>query len=168
MGSFRPTGRKTLLQSETFHARNYPKPHFASDLRVLRLTVTILSFFLQYSNRQTQNSQIARICRYEAHRRQNTPGKAKLCLFRDFSGYFEPFGNFSYISYISHTNTMCGPPVVPQRDNRRCNVSHSSGLLLLWQYFDGRHVNIGKGNCHFVPIAVLFYLSPRRNSAKIG
>ena len=69
------------------------------------------TLFLQYSNRQTQNSQIARICRYEAHRRQNTPGKAKLCLFRDFSGYFEPFGNFSYISYISHTNTMCGPPV---------------------------------------------------------
>ena len=37
--------------------------------------------------------QIARICRYETHRRQNTPGKANLRLFRDFSGYFEPFGN---------------------------------------------------------------------------
>ena len=37
--------------------------------------------------------QIARICRYEAHRRHNTPGKANLRLFRDFSGYFEPFGN---------------------------------------------------------------------------
>ena len=61
------------------------------------------------SYRQTQNSKIARICRYKEHRRQNTPGKAKLCLFRDFSGYFEPFGNFSYISYISHTNNRVGP-----------------------------------------------------------
>ena len=32
--------------------------------------------------------QIARICRYEAHKRQKTPGKANLRLFRDFSGIF--------------------------------------------------------------------------------
>ena len=37
--------------------------------------------------------QIARICRFEAHRRQITPCKANLRLFRDFSGCFEPVGN---------------------------------------------------------------------------
>ena len=37
--------------------------------------------------------QIARICRYEAHKIKNTPGKANVRLFRDFSGYFETFGN---------------------------------------------------------------------------
>ena len=49
------------------------------------------SYSIVTSKRKTL--QIARICRYEAHRRQNTAGKANLRLFRDFSGYFEPFGN---------------------------------------------------------------------------
>ena len=66
-------------------------------------------------NRKRKTLQIARICRFQVHRNQNTPGKANLRFFRDFSGYFQPFGNphtFPIkLNIKGHTNTMCRPPV---------------------------------------------------------
>ena len=53
----------------------------------------LLSLSIRAVTGKLKTLQIARICRFEANRRQNTPGKANLRLFRVFSGYFEPFGD---------------------------------------------------------------------------
>ena len=74
-----------------------------------------VSLLLRAVTGKRKTLQIAWISRFEAHRRQNKPGKENLRLLRDLLGYFEPFGNlYTFpikLNIGGHTNTMCGLPV---------------------------------------------------------